>query len=293
MIPSFRCSCIAMNPPGSRTDSSKRASGPYPWSRWSGIARPGKLVMIVNGAISQRSSLRGALNNIWISRCGCLVDAIDPERAQAPGGGCAGRRTACCIEVDFLCRFEKFFLNHFCELCACRIDRLFASLRSKGQLLRPEKLHVRNAHESQQISKMRLLGIHRLCRTLAVETTAGLDDDGALALEQPHGAAFAVLKGDPCAQHVVKPSLQSRGDTEIVHRRADDEGFGSLKFGDELIRLRSSDGLRGISGFGSAQRVSGVDGQMGDRVAAQIARDNAEVGVLQNQLRDGILHKLV
>jgi hypothetical protein len=32
---------------------------------------------------------------------------------------------------------------------------------------------------------------------------------------------------------------------------------------------------------------------MGDRVAAQIARDNAKVGVLQTQLRDGTLHKLV
>jgi hypothetical protein len=109
-------------------------------------------------------------------------------------------KDACFIERDFLCRFKKFFLNHFCELCACRIDRLFASLRAKGQLLRPEKLHVRDAHEAQQISKMRLLGIHRLCRTLAIETTAGLDDDGTLALEQPHGAAFAVLKGDPCAR---------------------------------------------------------------------------------------------
>jgi hypothetical protein len=140
---------------------------------------------------------------------------------------------------------------------------------------------------------MRLLGIHYPCRPLAVETTAGLDDDGSLTLEQPHGAAFAVLKGDPSAQHVVEPALQSRGDTEIVHRRADDEGVGSLKFGGQLIRERSSDGLRGIFRFGSAQRPSGVDGQMGDRVAAQIARDNAKVEILQNQLRDGILHKLI
>jgi hypothetical protein len=51
--------------------------------------------------------------------------------------------------------------------------------------------------------------------------------------------------------------------------------------------------LRGIRGFGSSQRVSGVDGQMGDRLAAQIARENAKLEVLQNELRDGILHKLV
>src|ERR1700687_1261771 len=148
MISSFRCSCIAMNPPGSRTDSSKRASGPYPWSRWSGIARPGKLVMIVNGPISRRSSLRGAMNNIWISRCGCLVDAIDPE-VPKPRGGCAGPRTACCIEVDFLCRFEKFSLDHFCELRACRIDCLFAGFRAEGQLLRTDKRDIRDAHEAQ------------------------------------------------------------------------------------------------------------------------------------------------
>src|SRR5882757_2925004 len=102
-----------------------------------------------------------------------------------------------------------------------------------------------------------------------------------------------LLKGDPCTQHVVEPGLQSRGDTEIVHRRADDESVGSLKFGDQLVRERSSGCLRGIRGFGSSQRVSGVDGQMGDRLAAQIALDNAKVDILQNELRDGILHKLV
>jgi hypothetical protein len=32
---------------------------------------------------------------------------------------------------------------------------------------------------------------------------------------------------------------------------------------------------------------------MGDWVTAQIARDNAKVGVLQTQLCDGILHELV
>src|SRR5882757_9894447 len=200
---------------------------------------------------------------------------------------------ACCIEVEFLCGLKKFFLDRFRELRPYSIDCLFARLWTKGQLLRPEKLHVRDAHEAQQISKMRLLGIQHLCRPLAVETTTGLDDDGSFAFEQPHGAAFAVLKGDPCAQHVVEPSLQSRGDTEIVHKRADDEGVGSLKFGDQLVRERSSGCLRGISGFGSSQRVGGVDGQMGDRLAAQIARENAKLEVLQNELRDGILHKLV
>jgi hypothetical protein len=92
---------------------------------------------------------------------------------------------------------------------------------------------------------------------------------------------------------VVEPSLQSRGDTEIVHRRADDEGVSSFKFGDEFVRERSSGSLRGICGFGSAQRSGGLDGQMGDRVAAQIARDNAKVGILQTQQGDGILHELV
>jgi hypothetical protein len=44
------------------------------------------------------------------------------------------------------------------------------------------------------MSKVRLLGIHHLCRTLAVETTAGLNDDGTLALKQAHGATSVYLK---------------------------------------------------------------------------------------------------
>jgi hypothetical protein len=49
----------------------------------------------------------------------------------------------------FICRFKKFFLHHFCELRACRIDGLFASLRAKCQPLRPGKHDICDAHEAQ------------------------------------------------------------------------------------------------------------------------------------------------
>ena len=62
--------------------------------------------------------------------------------------------------------------------------------------------------------------------------------------------------GDPCTQHVVEPALQSRGDTEIVHGRADRRWC-------RQPQVRRSTHQRAIErlprGFGSAQRVGGVD----------------------------------
>jgi hypothetical protein len=76
-----------------------------------------------------------------------------------PGTGSTGQvvhtvmdrtcQDACCIEVEFLCGLKKFFLDRFRELRPCSIDCLFARLWTKGQLLRPEKLHVRDTHEAQ------------------------------------------------------------------------------------------------------------------------------------------------
>src|SRR6516225_4266781 len=86
-------------------------------------------------------------------------------------------------------------------------DRLLASIRPEGELLRPDERDIRDPHETQKSPKMRLLRIHRLGRTIAVEAAARLDDDGALAPHQAHRTVFAVAECDARTQHVIEPSL--------------------------------------------------------------------------------------
>ena len=178
-------------------------------------------------------------------------------------------------------RARELVLDHVRKPRSRRTDRLLAGLGAEGQLLRPDERDVGDADEAEQRAKMGLLRVHRLRRSLAVETAPAQDDDGALALQQALRAGLAVAERHAGPQHVVEPGLQGRGDAEIVHGRADDDRVGGLEFGDELVRECLGRGLGGIGRFGAPQRGGGIQGDVRDRAAAEIARDDPQARVLR------------
>ena len=140
---------------------------------------------------------------------------------------------------------------------------------------------------------MRLLGVHRLRGTFAIEAASCLDDDGALALHQSFWSGVSIAEGHACPQYVIEPSLQGGRYSEVVHGRPDDNDIRGAQLSDELVRQCQSGGLRGIHRFRAAQYGSGVHAQMGNRTAAKVAQDDPDVRVFRLQLSDSLAHELI
>src|SRR4029079_3865255 len=106
--------------------------------------------------------------------------------------------------------------DRFRNLLPYGLDRLLAGLRSESQLLGPQKGNVRDAHEPEQVAKVRFLRVHRLLGSLAVQPSPALDHNGTLFLKQTLRAALAITECDASPQHMVEPGLQGRWYSEIV-----------------------------------------------------------------------------
>src|SRR6185436_14129290 len=90
-----------------------------------------------------------------------------------------------------------------------------------------------------------------------------------------------------------EPGLQGRRHAEVVHGRSDDDRIGSFEFGDQLVGQGSGNSLGYVSGLTSAEDRSGVDIQMRDGTAAEIAGDNPEIRIVRTEMGDGLLNELV
>ncbi len=93
-------------------------------------------------------------------------------------------------------------------------------------------------------SQIGFLKIHHLGRALGIEAAKRLDDDFALARDQPPRARFRVAECLAGSQHMVEPGPQPGRDAEVVHRRADDGRICGAPFGDHLIRKSAGTGIQ-------------------------------------------------
>ena len=90
-----------------------------------------------------------------------------------------------------------------------------------------DKLHILDTDKAQGLAQVGLLMIQT---SAGVDTTAGGQDKGALALQQAFGALLAILEGHPGTQHMVEPGLEGAGDGEVVHGGGQHQHVGGQQF---------------------------------------------------------------
>ncbi len=165
-------------------------------------------------------------------------------------------------------------------------DRGFAGFGAEAELLGADEGDVGQAHEAEEVAEVGLLEVVGGRRAVAVEAAAAFEDDDALGRKQALRALVGVAEGLAGAQDVIEPRAQGGGDAEVVHRRTDDDGVGGAELGDQGVG-EGAGRLFGLGGGHATDAGDGVLGQVGNRVAVEVAVDDLG-GTVRGEGLDGL-----